>query len=148
MAQSDKTYFAKYFASPYSWHLPDYYTNLTKETPNDLPNILVHAGASSPDCSSAAAEAPNHLPNRSSALKETLKVTNKAKDYKTIGVRFLTGGSLYKVYTYKIRKGAKVFLGQLLIANNAVVAVVEIHPKPQDTESWDYKFITQKIVEL
>jgi len=74
--------------------------------------------------------------------------TKNAKSYTTVGVRFLQGGSLHKVYTYKIRKGAKVHLGQLLIGNNALVAVVEIHSTPQDTECYDYKFITQKVTAL
>lgn len=76
------------------------------------------------------------------------KKVKSGKDYSTIGVRFLQGGSLHKVYTYKIRKGAKVFLGQLLIVNNELVAVVEMHSTPQDTDVYDYKFITQKVAVL
>lgn len=81
-------------------------------------------------------------------MKRKAKKVKNAKTYETVGVRFLQGGSLHKVYTYKIRKGAKVHLGQLLIGNNALVAVVEIHSSPQDAELYDYKFITQKVAAL
>jgi hypothetical protein len=75
------------------------------------------------------------------------------KDYNTIGVRFLRGETLHKVYTYKIRKGAKVHLGQELVAKtdrgDTVVVVVEIHKTPQDTlPGVVYKFIEQKVVPL
>lgn len=75
------------------------------------------------------------------------------KDYNTIGVRFLRGDTLHKVYTYKVRKGAKVHLGQELVARtdrgDTVVVVVEIHKTPQDTNpAIFYKFIDQKVAPL
>lgn len=74
------------------------------------------------------------------------------KDYNTIGVRFLRGDTLHKVYTYKVRKGAKTFLGQELVARtdrgDTVVVVVEIHKTPQDTGPYNYKFIDQKVAPL
>lgn len=74
------------------------------------------------------------------------------KDYNTIGVRFLRGDTLHKVYTYKVRKGAKVHLGQELVARtdrgDTVVVVVEIHKTPQDTGPYNYKFIDQKVAPL
>lgn len=77
------------------------------------------------------------------------------KDYNTVGCRFLRGEtSLHKVYTYKIRKGAKVHLGQELVArtdrgDTVVVVVVEIHKTPQDNlPGIVYKFIEQKVAPL
>jgi len=74
------------------------------------------------------------------------------KDYNTIGVRFLRGDTLHKVYTYRVRKGAKVHLGQELVARtdrgDTVVVVVEIHKTPQDTGPYNYKFIDQKVAPL
>lgn len=78
----------------------------------------------------------------------------KRKTYSTIGVRFLSGGaSIAKVYTYRVRKGAKLHLGQELVADTpygtAVVAVVQIHQSPQDrAEGIDYKFISRKVAPL
>ncbi len=80
------------------------------------------------------------------------KVKPVKKDYNTIGVRFLRGDTLHKVYTYKVRKGAKVHLGQELVARtdrgDTVVVVVEIHKTPQDTGPYNYKFIDQKVAPL
>lgn len=89
--------------------------------------------------------------NKLKAKTKTSRAKKVSKGYSTIGVRFLNGSntSLHKVYTYKIRKGAKVHLGQLLIANYSLAAIVEIHPTPQDTVvGMDYKFITQKVAAL
>lgn len=78
------------------------------------------------------------------------------KDYNTIGVRFLQGPNLTKIYTYRIRKGAKVHLGQELVVpskidgviQNSVGVVVEIHKTPQDTGPYEYKFVTGKVQPL
>ena len=65
------------------------------------------------------------------------KVTKKVKEEKfnTIGVRFLESSTPYKVYTYKVRAGKKVHLGQELIADTdrgpAVVVAVRIDKTPQ-----------------
>jgi hypothetical protein len=89
--------------------------------------------------------------------KEIAKLNNPKKDYNTIGVRFIYGENLEKVYTYRIRKGAKVHLGQELIAPSAptpdslrksVVVVVRIDKKPTDTGNYDYKYIEQKVAPL
>lgn len=76
----------------------------------------------------------------------------KAPNYFTIGVRFLKSPST--IYTYKVRKGAKVFLGQELIAppnqhGIDVVVAVRIDKLPQDTDpSITYKFIERKVSPL
>lgn len=78
------------------------------------------------------------------------------KDYRTIGVRFVYGHNAGKIYTYKIRKGAKVHLGQELVAESnpptgwtkSVVVVVRIDKTPQDDGPYEYKFITQKASDL
>lgn len=71
------------------------------------------------------------------------------KDYNTLGVRFLEGGNLATVYTYRVKKGAKIHLGQEVVVparrdgriNNFVAVVVELHKTPQDTFSYEYKFV-------
>ena len=89
-------------------------------------------------------------PVNDEARKGPKKVVKK--DYNTIGVRFLRGDTLHKVYTYKVRKGAKVHLGQELVARtdrgDTVVVVVEIHKTPQDNGPYNYKFIDQKVAPL
>jgi hypothetical protein len=89
-------------------------------------------------------------PVNDGARKGPKKVVKK--DYNTIGVRFLRGDTLHKVYTYRVRKGAKVHLGQELVARtdrgDTVVVVVEIHKTPQDTGPYNYKFIEQKVAPL
>lgn len=97
---------------------------------------------------------PSHIilddPHNDEARGKKLKPIKK--DYNTIGVRFLRGDTVHKVYTYKVRKGAKVHLGQELVARtdrgDTVVVVVEIHKTPQDTEGYTYKFIDQKVAPL
>lgn len=98
--------------------------------------------------------APSHMilddPLNDEARGKKLKPVKK--DYNTIGVRFLRGDTLHKVYTYKVRKGAKVHLGQELVARtdrgDTVVVVVEIHKTPQDNGPYNYKFIDQKVAPL
>lgn len=85
--------------------------------------------------------------------KNGKKIKPPKKDYNTVGVRFLHGGSLHKVYTYRIRKGAKVHLGQELVAptptGDSVVVVVEIHKTPQDhLMGLNYKFVANKVAPL
>lgn len=80
------------------------------------------------------------------------KIKPPKKDYNTVGVRFLRGSTLHKVYTYRVRKGAKVHLGQELVAptptGDSVVVVVEIHKTPQDNGGFNYKFVTNKVAPL
>lgn len=76
-------------------------------------------------------------------------------NYNTVGVRFLDGHNIAKVYTYGVRKAGKIHLGQELVADTdrgpALVAVVRIDktPKPVDP-NWPcgLKFLTRKVVEL
>ena len=75
----------------------------------------------------------------------------KKPDHKTIGVRFPANPQ--KVYTYRIRKGVKVYLGQELITDSpsgpAIVFVVRVDARPRDNEfGVDYKFIERKAAPL
>lgn len=77
------------------------------------------------------------------------------KDYQTVGVRFLQGPNLQKVYTYKVRKGAKLRLGQEIVVptqrevlSNNIAVVVELHKTPQDTGPYDYKFVAGTVTFL
>lgn len=74
------------------------------------------------------------------------------KDYNTVGMRFLRGPNIHKVYTYKIPKKAKVHLGMELVVpspfGNSTAAVVEIHKTPEDTGPFVYKFVVGKVVQL
>lgn len=80
------------------------------------------------------------------------KPKKKAATYYTIGVRFLDGPRVNMVYTYRVRRGNKVHLGQELIADtprgSTVVVCVRIDITPQDTEEYDYKYITRKVAPL
>lgn len=76
-------------------------------------------------------------------------------NYNTVGVRFLDGHNIAKVYTYGVRKGGKIHLGQELVADTqrgpALVAVVRIDKTPAPVDpSWPcgLKFLTRKVVEL
>lgn len=75
--------------------------------------------------------------------------------YKTVGVRFLDGRNLAKVYTYRAPKKAKLHLGQEVVVptdkeasgyiTNSIGVVVELHSQQQDTQGYDYKFIVGTI---
>jgi hypothetical protein len=79
------------------------------------------------------------------------KKTVKADHY-TIGVRFLGGDNLSRVYTYRVRNRNKVILGQELVADTArggaIVVVVRIDKIRQDVEEWEYKYIERKVAKL
>lgn len=91
-----------------------------------------------------------------SALYKRLGEKPKKKDYRTIGVRFIHGDNLAKVYTYRIRKGAKVHLGMEVVTPyveknsngqtsfKKVAVVVRIDKTPQDNGPYVYQFITEK----
>lgn len=83
-------------------------------------------------------------------MKSKQKVAKKP--YYTVGVRFVDGHDLIKVYTYRVRNAKKVNHGDLLIGDTprgpAIVAVVRVDKVPKDTGSFDYKFITQKVANL
>lgn len=107
-------------------------------------------------CSPAGADEFEIITEESKLKNTTKRKTQKnvanAKYY-TVGVRFLNG-SANGIYTYKIRKGAKVHLGQELIADSPSgtvwgVAVVRIDKVPQDNvPGITYKFLTRKAVAL
>lgn len=86
-------------------------------------------------------------------MKAKTKRTKKPRAvYFTVGVRFLTGTG-HQIYTYRIRSGAKVFLGQSLVADTSsgsvVVAVVRIDKERRDTSSdITYEYLTEKVVSL
>lgn len=80
------------------------------------------------------------------------KVKKLKPKYKTVGVKFLQGTQLWKVYTYRIRRDFKLYLGQELVApteyGNRIVVVVDIHTTLQDNGPFNYKTITQKVAPL
>lgn len=80
-----------------------------------------------------------------------MKKKPKGKSYNTVGVRFLDGLNVAKVYTYRVRK--QVTLGQELVADTArgpvLVAVVRLDKVPQDNDpTIVYRDITRKVVPL
>lgn len=97
--------------------------------------------------------------NQESSMPTKLSEPPK-KDYNTIAVRFIYGTNLHKAYTYKIRKGAKVVLGQEVVVpstevnggpefqQKSVAVVVAIHKTPQDTGPYNYLFVSEKVAQL
>jgi hypothetical protein len=91
-------------------------------------------------------------------LKGDSKVTTKKakpEKFNTIGVRFIGGQNPEKIYTYKVRIGAKVYLGQELIADTArgpaAVVVVRTDKTPNQFETCPIeglKYIEKKAVAL
>lgn len=71
------------------------------------------------------------------------------KDYNTVGVKFISGSNLGKSYTYRVVKRAKLRLGQEIVVptlkdgaiTSTIAVVVELHKTPQDTGTFDYKFV-------
>lgn len=77
------------------------------------------------------------------------------KTYNTVGVRFLEGPNLNKVYTYRVKKGARLHLGQEIVVptqkaalTNNIAVVVELHRTPQDNGPYDYKFVAGTVKPL
>lgn len=78
----------------------------------------------------------------------------KKKTYNTVGVRFLRGTNLHKAYTYRVPKKVKLHIGEEIVVPslaegyeaNSIAVVVELHSSPQDTQGFDYKFITGRIL--
>ena len=89
------------------------------------------------------------------AKKKAVAARKKAEaKFRVIGVRFLTGTNLAKVYAYKVRKAAKIHLGQELVVTNdsgiSVVIVVALD-QPLDVLGWtieNLKEITTKVAAL
>lgn len=73
---------------------------------------------------------------------------------RTVGVRFITNGQFStKVYTYRVARKHKVYLGQELVVHNhigsAIVVVVEIGRHPvEDFMRDQLKRITLKVAPL
>lgn len=90
-------------------------------------------------------------------MKKRVKKKSPDPKFSTIGVRFLSGMNLAKVYSYKVHTRVKVYLGQELVADTprgaAVVVVVRIDKKPHPAVD-DYgtpviqKFIERKVAPL
>lgn len=85
--------------------------------------------------------------------KARVKLHNNS-DVHLIGVRFINGANIGKVYTYKVACRAKVFLGQPLVVENdygtSVVVVVRIDgPADFDkNKTMHLKTITQKVAPI
>lgn len=98
----------------------------------------------------------NETQSRNPKVKAALKKLAK-KTYNTIGVRFLRGHNLAKVYTYKVPKKTKLQLGEEIVVpstfdgltTNGIGVVVELHKEPQDTTyGIDYKFVAGRIAKV
>lgn len=101
---------------------------------------------------------------RGNGRKKKAKVKKEpALKFATIGVRFLSGVDVAKIYTYKVSKAAKVLLGQELVADTprgpGVCAVVRIDSKPSAPKAYvdqygpeeaieNLKWIERKVVPL
>jgi hypothetical protein len=75
-----------------------------------------------------------------------------SKPYYTVAVRFLDAASVHRIFTYRVRRGKTVHLGQGLIADTsrgpAIVVVVRIDATPQDTGLYNYKYLERKAAPL
>jgi hypothetical protein len=96
-------------------------------------------------------ESQTRNPKVKAALKKLAK-----KTYNTVGVRFLRGHNLAKVYTYKVPKKTKLQLGEEVVVpstfdgltTNGIGVVVELHKEPQDTGPYNYVFVTGRIARI
>jgi hypothetical protein len=87
-------------------------------------------------------------------LRATARFEKSPPKYNTLGVRFLGGQHPERVYTYGVRKGARVHLGQLLVAETpagpSICVAVRLDKKPSPINpEWrrGLQFITQRVVE-
>jgi hypothetical protein len=99
----------------------------------------------------------NQQPEMTMAIKKKLAAKVKAEaKLQTVGVRFLTGGNLAKVYTYKAKRSAKLHLGQEVAARSdsdsyglSVGVVVELNgPVPAGYSMESLKELTLKVAPL
>lgn len=90
-------------------------------------------------------------------VREYGTVITKVKDYTTIGVRFVYGVALDKIYTYKVLlvHVPKLYLGKEIVAHHAdtgrkrVACVVRVDDVPRDTDpDLKYVFITEHVTPL
>lgn len=97
-------------------------------------------------------------PHASTTKGKKVKQTKpKPKTYNTVGVRFLRGHNLAKVYTYKVPKKTKLQLGEEVVVpstmegftTNGIAVVVELHKEQQDTTfGIEYKFVAGRIARI
>jgi hypothetical protein len=91
---------------------------------------------------------------RASSKKEGSSVEyDGRRDYYTVGVRFARGPNPSMVFTYRVKKGGKIKLGDEVIADTirgpSVAFVVEIHAEPRDSNTLiEYRYLTRKSVPL
>lgn len=101
----------------------------------------------------------SYFGNRPEAvIVDDLEDQPKNGSYNTVAVRYLRGPNIEKgyTYTYRVRKGAKLHLGQEVVVPvtrdgytaNTVAVVVELHRKPQDNGPYDYKFVAGTVKPL
>lgn len=68
--------------------------------------------------------------------KKVKKVRKAKRDFQWVGVRFIHGDHLERVYTYKARRGVRLHLGQELVVRNhrgvSIVVVCTINEPPGD----------------
>ena len=91
------------------------------------------------------------------------KVKKEKRNFQWCGVRFIHGENLGTVYSYKVRKGVKLHLGQELVVRNhrgtSIVVVVAVNEEPnlpysinQDyqrkPEDMNWKWISEKVSKL
>lgn len=93
---------------------------------------------------------------RRSSMKRYVAPARKAdpsERFVTIGARFLDGPNPFKVYTYQIRRGFSVFLGQELVADTptgprlAICVRLDATFNPEAYPG-ELKTITRKVVML
>lgn len=92
------------------------------------------------------------------------KVKRAKKDFQWCGVRFINGDNLATVYTYKVRAGVKLHLGQELVVRNhrgvsiVVVVAIGVEPgeflwnvntdAPRRAEDMNWKWLREKVAPL
>lgn len=89
-------------------------------------------------------------------IDDPLNDQPKKGSYNTVAVRYLRGPNIEKGYTYRVKKGSKLHLGQEVVVPvtrdgytaNTVAVVVELHKKPQDNGPYDYKFVAGTVKAL
>lgn len=80
---------------------------------------------------------------------------NKRPDCKTVAVRFPNANKMEKLYTYRVRKGAVIKLGDMLAVDTdfgpKIVFVLRVDKTPVVPDGFGLdglKWITHKVVEL
>jgi hypothetical protein len=99
------------------------------------------------------AEHNKELDMSKKAVAARKKAAAKESQMRLVGVRFLSGHSLAKVYTYKTKRTAKLHLGQEVVVHNAegasVAAVVSLdHPMPPGYTLESLVELTAKVAPL